>query len=330
VTNAEEGGTLFDVPHLLEVSRPTPTPWLVFVPPVGLACLVGAFAAAAFATSSPWGLVLGLVLLLGSIGCTVLVARLASAARRERQAVREVEELVSLRRWPEAGAAASGVLSQPMRLPPHRRGVLVALVRTLGRYGRYDEAADLAGSLLEESAVDPATRFSLGCGRAMLLLRAGRLGDANDAIGELRSQVRQVQSAARRAERVAADRAEQDDDEAPSENEHDAKPVTFDPAPLILVEMYRDVQTRHDAEVIEIFREHRDTLRPQIGSRLGDALALAAVAAHRLGQTDDAGRWWGDATALQPAVELQRRIPEVAEITGIYEAVTPPIAEGGS
>ena len=324
----------FDVPRLLGASRPQIGRGVLFLPTLGLIGLVGALLVTLLGPGGLFGTALALTLLGASLFATIYLTRLAAGAKAERREVRRAEELVTLRHWPQAADELIRLLSRPMRMNPNRRPALVALCRVLGRYGLHDEAVEVAEAAIADRGTDPATRFGVGCGRAMLLLQAGRLGDANDAIGRLRGEVRSVDTAVRRANRARAE-AEEQGDPPPAEEvpdpaslpeeallDDDTTPATaaapqtegFDPAPLAVVELYRDVQTRHSDEAVEMFESRRDDLREQLGLRFGDALALAAVAAGRLGRTGEAARLWADATALVPAGELLRRYPETAEI----------------
>ncbi len=286
-----------------------------------------------------FGTPLAVGLLLASIACTITVARMAGAARDERKRVRDADELVTLRRWPEAVTSLKALMDRPMRLDVNRRPALVALAKTLARYGRHDEAIDVADEVLNDSRTDASTRFSVGCGRALLLLQGGRLGDANDAIAGLRREVRQVQHAVTRANRQRdageEETVEEDSIDLPAEALLDAddapsaKPVSpatadLEPAALLFAELYRDVQTNHHDEAIELFETHRDSFRKQLGLRFGDVLAMAALASERLGRTDDARTFWHDATALGEAAELLRRFPELSHVEQLYETTHQP------
>ena len=233
------------------------------------------------------------------------------------------------------------LLSRPMRLPQHRVLALIQLVRVLSRYERFDDAVEVADVVLEHPMTDPATRFAVGCGRAMALLRAGRLFDAGQAITTLRREVGRIDDALRRAD---GQRPEADDpasretveegeeaaaldsvlaSEGTSAEEMPRPP--FDSAALTMVEMYRDIQTRHSDEALAMLEEKRPALREALGVRLGDALGLAALASHRQPDVDRARRYWSEATCLTPEVELLRRYPELAEVAGAYPATALPV-----
>jgi hypothetical protein len=324
---------ILNVEHLLDASEPQATPWLAFLPMLGLGCLAGAVAVAAFA-GPEIGVPVSLVLLGLSIASTVYLARLAGAARDERRSVKRCEELVRLREWSQAAGRLRDLLSKPMRLWVSRRQALSLLVRVLGRYETYDEAAEVARELSEDARSDPSTRFNARCGLAMLQLRTGRLGEANDTLDQLRGEVRRVQGSLARGRRMMEEMEDEDTDtpprpepepDLPAEALMDAdgdpgppaevsKADDFEPAPLILAELYRDIQTNHNAEAVEMFEVKRELLRDQLGLRVGDAYALAAIAARKIGRKDDARQWWLDATALSTVAEFSRRYPEVKDV----------------
>ena len=333
----------FDVPRLLEDSRPRPSGALLLLPPLCIGGLVTALVLTLFRPGA-LGTVVAALLLMGSFAATFYLSRLARAAGAERDRVREADELVTLRHWTGAAGLLRKLLAEPMRLPPARRGALTALVRVLGRYGLHDEAIDVADAVLDDPHTDPATRYGVACGRAMLLLQGDRLSDANDAIGRLKSETRQIAAAVDRQRREASEagesseadesRAEDDDAQIPPESLLDDEPsllppsaeppAAFEPAALLLVELYRDVQTYHDAEALELYDAKWRAIRDQVGVRLADAAAFAATAAHRLGEGDRAASLWLDATALQPAAELLRRYPEVREVADAHPATLWP------
>ncbi len=328
-----------NVDELLASSMPVPTPMLAFLPIGGMICLTAAVATAAL-TNSPLGLGIALGLLFASIGTTVYMARLATAARDERRQVRQIDELVTLRCWPEAAAELNKTMSKPMRLLVSRRGLMSLLVRVVNRYGDDETSIELTTLLADDERADASTRFAARCGLAVLLLRTHRLGEANDVIDRLRSDVRRMRAvvARTRPNEEDADTEEPEpeldlqtllDAEEGSESPPPAQqtsPEVLVPAPLLLAEMYRDIQTNHNAEAVETFVAHREVLRRQLGLRLGDALALASLAADRLGQTDDAEQWWGDATCLTPANDVVRRYPELAAVAQKYPAIQTPVS----
>ena len=303
-------GEAVDVERLLRASEPGGG-WgrgVLLLPPIGLFSMLAAVVVLLLVPSGrgAWWALAALFLLGVSLATTLLLARLAKLARGERRQVEQVEELLALRHYPQANDALVALLGRPMRLPQNRLAALVGLSRLLQRQGRHDDAAAVADVVLDNPFLDPASRFAVGCGRAMSLLRSDRLSDANKAVDSLRREVGRLDEAVRRAS--------DDDDDTPA----------FDSAALTLVELYRDVHTRHDAEVLESLAAKRSGLRDALGVRLGDALALAATAAQRLGEAARAATLWADATALVPAGELLRRYPEVAEAADAHAATSWP------
>jgi hypothetical protein len=66
-------------------------------------------------------------------------------------------------------------------------------------------------------------------------------------------------------------------------------------------------------------------LRHQLGHRFADACVLAARAYDLAGQSEQAAAAYRDATLLSPAVELNRRYPEVAMLADKYPATPVPV-----
>ena len=220
---------------------------------------------------------------------SVLTVRTVRKHRADQQEIEGAGELVQLRRWPEAAALLQRVLSRPARSLRLRSQALIYLSAVLARYHRFDDAIAVQNHLLDNDLVDPQTAYGLRLGRAMALLHEDRLVDADRAMGELR--------------RLAGKN---------------------DSAGLALVEIYRDVKTGHPEEAVALFEEKLPALRQQLGHRLGDAYALVARAHDLLGRSTEAADAFQRATLLSPAVELQRRYPEVSELLKKYPAAPAP------
>jgi hypothetical protein len=95
-------------------------------------------------------------------------------------------------------------------------------------------------------------------------------------------------------------------------------------AGLALVEIFRDVKTGHPDEAIEIFNKHLPQLQQQLGHRVADAHGLVARAYDLLGNESEARAAYQRATLLAPAVELQRRYPELVKLAEKYPAAPAP------
>jgi len=215
--------------------------------------------------------------------------RVVRAARREQQSIQSIEELMQLRRWPEALTQAEGLLSEPTRGPATRVTALLYLSSILARYRRHHDAIVIQEAMLDEGQIDPGTAFGVKLGRAMSMLQEDRLVDADRAISELRRDAGGDESAG-----------------------------------LGLVLMYRDVKTGHSTEALDLFDKPKTSFSRQLGHRSADAHALAAVAADALGFEDDAHRHYRNATLLGSETELHRRYSEVARLAGKYPAETRP------
>jgi hypothetical protein len=348
------GGAFLDVPRLLDASLPRGAMgrWLLLLPPIGL---LGLVTAVFLMLLSPGrGLLLPLVALASlaiSAAAMMALSRLASGVKAERQKVAQIDELITLRHFAPAGSGLVTLLSRPMRLGQTRMLALIQLARVLMRYERFDEGIDVADAVMGDRHADAGTRFAVGCGRAMALLRAGRLYDAGEAISQLRREVSRLDDAVRRmADRMgsadgglgARDRSADEEgsldleaDEADSPRPASVlgtaagRTPGFDSVALTLVELYRDIQTRHSEEALATIESKRAALRDGLGIRFADALALGSLAAHRLGRAEESVRYWADATCLLPESELLRRYPELREIAGTHRA-TPRPAEVGT
>jgi tetratricopeptide (TPR) repeat protein len=233
----------------------------------------------------------GLVILMAIPAMMIGTWMTARGFRAEQANVEAAEELVQLRRWPEAAAVLRGLLSRPTRTPQARVQGLIFLANVLSRYHRFEDAVLVFDHLLETLRLDPAAEHALKLGRGIALLREEHLYDADRAIADLRRS-----------------------------------PLAPESGGLALLEMFRDVKTGHPAEALETFSKRLAVIRQQLGHRAGDAYALAAKAYDLLGQEAEAKTAYEAATALAPIVELNRRYPEVATLAGKY-AATPAPAE---
>jgi hypothetical protein len=240
-----------------------------------------------------------------------------------------IEEMIQLRRWPEAGLAVQDMLLRPTRTGWGRVQGLIFLSGILMRYHRFSDAIAVQDYLLENMPVDGMTVQSLRLGRAMAMLRDDRLVDADSAINELRKQAIRWRERAEEVEEDAKPQAAEVAVEVgfgkmvPRSRQHTS-------AGLALVELYRDVKTGHPAEAIEIFQEKLPMLRAQLGHRVADAYVLAARAYDLLNQSADAARLYAEATLMAPAAELHRRFPETAILTQRYPATVAPVPPASS
>jgi tetratricopeptide (TPR) repeat protein len=277
-----------DVPMLLETSQPMPRwgGWRL----AGAGVIGAAVLAWYFLTQSLNGggggdpslsmmlCVVMTTLVAGWIFNGVMTSR--EYARQQAQ-LESIQELIQLRRWAEAALAAQNFLSSPARSAGARGQGLLFLAMVLARYHRFEDSVTVYDHILDELSLDDAAAHSVKLGRAMSLLRAENLLDADRAIAELRRDMRQGAP----ANELAA---------------------------LALVEMYRDVKTGHPAEAIEMFNLRFDDLRKTLGHRLADGWALVARAYDMLQKNSEAETAYRNATLLAPLPELIRRYPEVA------------------
>lgn len=227
------------------------------------------------------------------------------AARAEQQQLEAIEELIQLRKWPQAAAVVEQLLSRPTRTPGARVQGLIFLGTVLSRYNRFDDAVTVHNHLLENVLLDDGTGHALRLGRAMAMLRQDHLVDADQAINEMRRHLRGANAA-------AASESENTD--------------AIESAGLALIEMYRDVKTGHPTEAVQLFEKKLPMLRRQLGHRVGDAWALVARAYHMLDRESEAQTAWENATMLTDRLELERRYPEIVSISSKYRSIEAPAA----
>jgi tetratricopeptide (TPR) repeat protein len=281
-----------DVPALIESSQPQPRGgWFWYA--VGIFLLI--VMVSAYITTH-WSNLSGVVdlasklLMVGlMVGLALMTSLVVRRQRDELRRIESLEELVQLRRWPEAAQTASAILSQPTRTPAARIQALIYLSSVLARYHRFDDAIAVHDHLLNNVLFDDATAHGIKLGRAMAMLRQDHLVDADRAISELRRG-----------------------------------PASRESAGLALIELYREVKTGHPAEAIERFEKSLPLFRQQLGHRAGDAYALLAKAYDMLDRRDEAQSAYDNATRLCAVSELDRRYPEVATLAGRYTAAREP------
>jgi hypothetical protein len=224
--------------------------------------------------------------------------------RAEQMQLEAIEELVTLRRWPQAAILLEALLSRPTRSPFSRVQGLIYLAGVLARYHRFDDAIAVQNYLLEHVKMDDGTTHGLRLGRTMAMLREDHLFDADRAIADLRRRVGR---------------------DAPIEAETgEALPQVPESAGLALIEMYRDVKTGHPTEALEVFSQRLNVMRRQLGHRVADAWALAAKAHDLLGQEIEAQKAYKNATLLSPMSEMARRYPEIASLPEKYRPAAAP------
>ena len=287
-----EEATFLDPHELIERSQPAPRAgifWYMlggFALVVVTSTIVGGKSAEAQATVRMLG---GLVMVLLMVGLSILTWYLAQRQRDEQRQLEAIEELVQLRRWPEAAVMLQAILSAPTRTPHSRVQALIYLSAVLARYHRYADAMVVQQHLLDNVALEDGTAYALRLGRAMALLHEERLVDADRAISELR-------------------RVEGSDESAG----------------LALLEIYRDVKTGHPGEAIELFTARQPVLRKQLGHRVADAWALIAKAYDMVGHETEARQAYRNATLLAPIAEISRKYTEVASLTTRYQPAVAP------
>jgi tetratricopeptide (TPR) repeat protein len=159
----------------------------------------------------------------------------------------------------------------------------------LGRHHRFEDAITVQDFIIDHELLDDQGDYYVRLARAMSMLRENHLVDADRAIGDLRRRGPEGGSGG-----------------------------------LALVEMYRDVQTGHPDEAIDLFTKFLPMMRQQLGHRVADAHALVARAYDLLGHDDQAKAAFERATLLAPLAELQRRYPEIQKLVDKYPTAPAP------
>ena len=297
MTQGEEVSPEFlDVRELIERSQPRArVGWFWYAAGVFLLVVV---ASAYVAAEWPAGArVVDLLSKLCMVGLMVGLAWMTSlTVKRQREEMKRVEgleELVQLRRWPEAAGMARALLSRPTRTPVARIQGLIFLSSILARYHRFEDAIFVQNHLLDTVNFDDSTTHGIRLGRAMAMLHEDHLVDADRAISELRRGEGGKESSG-----------------------------------LALIELYRDVKTGHPNEAIERFEKSLPLFQEQLGHRTGDAYALLAKAYDLLGRDVEARSAYEKATLLTAVSELDRRYPEVAKMHGKYPLAPVPAGAG--
>jgi tetratricopeptide (TPR) repeat protein len=279
-----------DVDELLNSSRPTPRLNL-FWPFIGamiFLVLLQLGGRSDAATHQIVQLVSGLAMV-GMVTASICVSvYTVKSMRRQQQTVEAIEEMMQLRRWEPAGMLLDRFLSSPVRSPRVWATALVRLAELLGRYARYEDAMAVQNFLIDNELLDESSEYFLRLGRAIAMLREDHLVDADRAISDLR----------RRGPR--------------------------DGGGLALVEMFRDVKTGHPDEAIEIYGRSQLALRQQLGHRVSDAHALAALAFDLQRDAAAAQMAYEKATLLAPLAELQRRYPDLLKLADKYTPAPAP------
>jgi tetratricopeptide (TPR) repeat protein len=314
--------------------------------PLGGATLLAAVGlTAALFASSIRGSPASILLMLVPLTLLVLLFRFhkrhLERTRAEIRSTEQLEELVQLRRWPEALNLAAQLLQRPCINPDARSSILLSLSAILVRYHWFEAARIVHDHLLDPqtnpSPADPSTAHTILVARGMTMLRDDHLVDADKLMGELKRDVNRARDAARKAhqlrenERQAMPHTNHPTQLGTSPFEESAideaipyKPADIDSAGLALLEIYRDIKTGHYAEAIAEFDARQKPMRQQLGHRVADGWVLVAKAHDALGQNHEAANAYRRATLLCPAIELHRRYPETASLAQTYPAAQTP------
>lgn len=234
---------------------------------------------------------------LGLVGGTIAyVYSLSQSQRHESREVQSIEDAIQFKQDIPAGMRLQMLLSAPMYAPELRARAILLIAVLLGRHYRYEESIAVCNSLLDENVLAVPSQITVKLTRVMAMLHADQLYDADRAINELRKLI------------------DRGDSPGPSTAA----------AMLRWVEIFRDVKTGHSQEAVDAFLVSRDMMRDVLGHRMGEVYALIASAYDRLGDADQAAKYFADATAIWPLAELQSRYPQVNDISPRYTPTYAP------
>jgi hypothetical protein len=289
----ENGSPMFvDVQTLLEASQPRPrVAWVAYFMGAALVSLLSLGFLADRSTytqetAEGAGSAILVMLVVGTFAVNYFQAR---ARRVEQARLEAAEELVQLRRWPQAAFLLQSILSRPTQSPVGRLQALVYLSSVLARFHRFDDVIAIDDHVLQTMPLETPAAHMVKLARGMALLREDRLFDADRAISDLRRTGRAAESGG-----------------------------------LAILELYRDVKTGHPTEALALFAKRRELIAQQLGHRLADAFILAAKAHDMLNQPDQAKAAFQSATLLAPVMELYRRYPETADLSAKYPLAPAP------
>ena len=273
--------------------------------------------------------VISLVAIGMTLGVSLLLRAGMAAGGREQQTLAQMEDRLALKHTPAVAAAATQLLARPMRSPENRLRAILLLATALARLDQQEDAIALYDQLLDHERVGGPGAAIIRVARAMALLRADRLFDADRAISDLRQRLKRPAAFQRPIAAVAVDYSEDAADQPAGLIDAGERPeLPGDDRQLFaatrLVELYRDIKTGHAEDALTLFETDRDALRDALGHRYAEVLGLTAAAHHALGHYEKAAEAFAAATTLLPAVELVRKYPELNALSDHYSPTPPP------
>ncbi|MFQ5423318.1 MAG: hypothetical protein ACE5F9_04995 [Phycisphaerae bacterium] len=228
------------------------------------------------------------LLVLGLLGTSWLVGKRQRALRRD---ILAASDHGQLEQWGAAVDILNRVMRRPIR-PRSLRGEAFLLWATLAERDRhFEDAARLYEALLLRRIGDATQLQRANIALAGAKLRIGELADAVDLIGRL--------------ERVPMPR-----------------PLR---ALCDLIRLYQQVSMGHMEDAVSNMEERRAAFRRDLSTQAGYAYALLAAARHHLGQADEAGRLWRDATLLIKPERLVWDFDLLRSVSAAYAAAEHPV-----
>lgn len=280
--------------ELIQSSRPRPGFMGSRIILLGLAMLLGAMMADSrlFGMDEPLSWIAPQIILILIIG---MFLRGAHVQRRWTAQLVEVFESVQLQEWDRATPLLHRVLSRPIRQPQARCELLLALASAAEAQGQYDTAQRIYEAVLEENQGDPLQLHTARTALAGAMLRTGQIADAVSLLDRL----------------------------ARSENTGSMpEPLR---AQVELVSLLREVLLGQAQDSLDKAGERRRLFRDYLSTRAGYGYGLLAAAFDRAQQSEQAGRYWHDATLLIRPAALLARYPELEAVAVRYPPAEVPL-----
>lgn len=215
--------------------------------------------------------------------------------RQIRQARRwtRAHEAVLQEQWPAACDALTDLLSKPVDNPGLRAQGLLGLAAVTDHCEDYRSSQVIYELLVEDPTTQPIQRHTAAVGLAAAMLRNDELTDAVALIDRLSRSAR----------------------EAP-------KPWR---AQVELLCLFREAVMGQYDDILATSQERAELFRDGLSARSGYGYALLALGHHRRGLSEQAERFWQDATLLIPADKLRRRFPMLSELDRAYPSCETPL-----
>jgi len=218
------------------------------------------------------------------------VASASRRRRRKRAFVTLARESVQLEKWEAAAAALEGGLTRPIHSESDRASAFLSLAAVAERDKNFGSAIEIYKNLLVNRIGEPHQLHIVQMAMTSAKLRNEELTDGIDMLGRLEKMT---------------------------------MPLHYR-AVLASIRLYPQVSPGPFADAVENLDELRELVRRYLSTRAGYPYALIAKALHQLGRTDQAERYWKDATMLVRPERLTEELPFLAPLQTVYQAEDRP------